>query len=167
MLAMKLMTTTGRADLAGEIRARRAQHLADPPQLGVLPRTRRVLRQHLGGRPIVPLAGVGLGLAHGFMAVAAMTMVLSGFFQVVEGIAALSQNEIFLASIGYLFWLDLPVWEGNSRSDRGPAHGRRFHAPDRHVVVPCGGGRIRRTQHDRQFPVPSVLPNLVLGNHRA
>ena len=46
------------------------------------------------------------------MAVAAMTMVLSGFFQVVEGIAALSQNEIFLASIGYLFWLDLPVWGG-------------------------------------------------------
>ena len=46
----------------------------------------------------------------GFMAVAAMTMVLSGFFQVVEGIAALSQNEINLASIGYLFWLDLPVW---------------------------------------------------------
>jgi hypothetical protein len=54
----------GRADLAGEIRARRAQHLVDPPQLGVLPRTRRVLRQHLGGRPIVPLPGVGLGLAH-------------------------------------------------------------------------------------------------------
>jgi hypothetical protein len=48
----------------------------------------------------------------GFMAVAAMTMVLSGFFQVVEGIAALSQNEIYLASIGYLFWLDLPVWGG-------------------------------------------------------
>ena len=48
----------------------------------------------------------------GFMVFAAMTMVLSGFFQVVEGIAALSQNEIYLNRIGYLFSFDLPVWGG-------------------------------------------------------
>jgi hypothetical protein len=46
------------------------------------------------------------------MVFAAMAMVLSGFFQVVEGIAALFQNEIYLARIGYLFSLDLPVWGG-------------------------------------------------------
>ena len=48
----------------------------------------------------------------GYMVFAAMTMVLSGFFQVVEGIAALSQNEIYLNRIGYLFSFDLPVWGG-------------------------------------------------------
>ena len=48
---------------AGEIGARRAQDLVDPPQLGVLRHEPLVLREHVDGRAIMPLARVGLGLA--------------------------------------------------------------------------------------------------------
>jgi hypothetical protein len=47
-----------------KIRARRAQDLVDPAQLGVLGGQPPVLREHVGGRPIMPLPGVGLGLAN-------------------------------------------------------------------------------------------------------
>jgi hypothetical protein len=50
------------------------------------------------------------GWVRGGVVLAAMTMVMTGFFQVVEGIAALFQRETHLADPDRLFPFDLTVW---------------------------------------------------------
>jgi hypothetical protein len=49
------------------------------------------------------------GWVRGGVVLAAMTMVMTGFFQVVEGLAALFQREIPLAYPGHIFPFDLTV----------------------------------------------------------
>lgn len=50
------------------------------------------------------------GWVRGGVVLAAMIMVMTGFFQVVEGLAALFQREIHLVDADRLFPFDLTVW---------------------------------------------------------
>jgi hypothetical protein len=63
MLRTRRETAPRRADLGGETGTGGAQDFVDPPQLGALRREPLVLGKHVGGRAIMSIADVGLGLA--------------------------------------------------------------------------------------------------------
>lgn len=50
------------------------------------------------------------GWAVGTMVFAAMAMAMAGFFQIVMGLAALLQNEVYVPGARYVFALDASVW---------------------------------------------------------
>ena len=103
------------------------------------------------------------GWVVGMSAFAVVMMVMIGIFHVVEGLAALFTNEVYLVGVQYVFSFDLSTWGW-------------VHLLLGILVIAAGVGvrtgtlgrnRPRRDQHDREFPVPPVLPGVVVADHCA
>jgi hypothetical protein len=50
------------------------------------------------------------GWATGFIVFAAVLMILSGVFQALEGLAAIFENEFYVAARNYLYEVDVTAW---------------------------------------------------------
>jgi hypothetical protein len=54
--------------------------------------------------------GVGSAWAVGFIFYAGIMMIMTGIFQIMEGIAGLFQNNVFVATPNYIYKFDATVW---------------------------------------------------------
>jgi hypothetical protein len=101
-----------------------------------------------------------------FVLDAVILMLLAGMFQVLVGLLAIFENEIYVQTRNYLFKFDVTTWGVDPPGGGGCGWPGRIGIAERADLGQGGWHHPGRAQRHRQLPVHSLLPGLVAAHHR-